>query len=82
MIKIWIYYRWRNIEQVKFSYSQIKTIEDEWIKQAEALKPLKSIKNKQEIKSIVGIFPKEMRANEIKNEVGQIRKYEENMQNK
>ena len=65
MIKIWICYRWRNIEQVKFSYSQIKTIEDEWIKQAEALKPLKSIKNKQEIKSIVETFPKEMRANEI-----------------
>ena len=65
MIKIWICYRWRNKEQVKFSYSQIKTIEDEWIKQAEALKPLKSIKNKQEIKSIVETFPKEMRANEI-----------------
>ena len=82
MIKIWIYYRWRNIEQVRFNYSQIKTIEDEWITQAKALKALKSIKNKQEIKPIVGVFLKEMRANEIKNEVDQIRKYEENMQNK
>ena len=82
MIKIWIYYRWRNIEQVRFNYSQIKTIEDEWITQAKALKALKSIKNKQEIKSIFGVFLKEMRANEIKNEVDQIRKYEENMQNK
>ena len=82
MIKIWIYYRWRNIEQVRFNYSQIKTIEDEWITQAKALKALKSIKNKQEIKSIVGVFLKEMRANKIKKEEDQIRKNEENMQNK
>ena len=65
----------RIIEQAKFSYSalgkafekQIKTIEDQEIKQVEALKALKSEENKQYIKSIEGIFQKDMRTNEIKN---------------
>ena len=65
----------RIIEQAKFSYSplgkafekQIKTIEDQEIKQVEALKALKSEENKQVIKSIEGIFQKDMRTNEIKN---------------
>ena len=65
----------RIIEQAKFSYSpvgkalekQIKTIEDQEIKQVEALKALKSEENKQDIKSIEGIFQKDMRTNEIKN---------------
>ena len=50
----------RIIEQAKFSCSpldkafekQIKTIEDQEIKQVEALKALKSEENKQDIKSI------------------------------
>ena len=50
----------RIIEQAKFSYfpvgkafeKQIKTIEDQEIKQVEALKALKSEENKQDIKSI------------------------------
>ena len=65
----------RIIEQAKFSYSplgkafekQIKTIEDQEIKQVEALKALKPEENKQDIKSIEGIFQKDMRTNEIKN---------------
>ena len=67
----------RIIEQAKFTYSpldkafekQIKAIEDQGIiKQVQALKALKSEENKQDIKSIDGIFPKQMRTNEIKNE--------------
>ena len=61
----------RIIEQAKFTYSplgkafekQIKTIEDQGIKQVEALKVLKPDENKEEIKSIKGIFPKDMRTN-------------------
>ena len=53
------------IEQAKFTYSplektfekQIKTIEDEGIKQVEALKALKPEEN-QELESIEGLFPK------------------------
>ena len=63
------------IEQAKFTYSspgksfekQIKTIEDLGIKQAEALKALKPEENKQDIKSIDGIFPEKIKTNEIKN---------------
>ena len=67
------------IEQAKFTYSilgkafgkQVKTIGDEGIRQVEALK---LEENKQDIKSIDGIFPKEMRSNEIKNEIDKIKK--------
>ena len=58
----------RIIEQAKFTYSslgkafekQIKTTEEQGIKQVEALKTLKLEENKQAIKSIEGIFPKEL----------------------
>ena len=53
---------------------QIKTIEDQRIKQVEALKALESDENKQDTKSIDRIFPKEMRTNEIKNEFDEIKK--------
>ena len=64
----------RIIEQAKFTYSplskvfgkQIKIIEDQGIKQVEALKTLKSQENKQDIKSIKGTFPKDMKTYEIK----------------
>ena len=45
-----------------------KTVEDQGIKQVEALKALKSEENKWGIKSIEGIFPKDMGTNEIENE--------------
>ena len=56
----------RITEQDKLTYSplrklfekQIKTIEDQGIKQVEALKALKPEENKQDIKSIDGIFQK------------------------
>ena len=58
----------RVIEQAKFTYSplgkafakEIKTIQEQGIKQVAALKALKSNENRQGIKSIDGIFPKEM----------------------
>ena len=58
----------RIIEQAKFKYSplgkafekQIKTIEDQEIKQVEVLKTLKSDEN-QDLESIERIFPKNIR---------------------
>ena len=74
----------RIIEQAKFTYSplgkafekQIITIEDQGIKQVEALKALKPKENKENIKSIERLFPKEMRTSEIKNEIDEIKKWE------
>ena len=45
----------------------------------EALKALKPEENKEDIKSIEGIFPKYMRVNEIKNEIDEIKKWKENI---
>ena len=53
---------------------QIKTIEGQGIKQFETLKALKSEEIKQDIKPVKGIFPKDMRTNEIKNEIYEIKK--------
>ena len=79
----------RIIQEAKSTYSplvkgfekQTKTIEDQGIKHVEALKALKSEKN-QEQKSIVGLFPKEMRTNEFKNEIFEIKKWEEKIKRK
>ena len=79
----------RVIEQAKFTYSplgkalekQRKTIEDQRIKQVQALKALKSEAN-QELESIEGIFPKNMRTNEIKNEIDEIRKWKKKINKK
>ena len=72
------------IEQAKFTYStlgkafekQIKTIEDQGIKQVKALKALKPGEN-QELESIEGLFPEKVGNNEIKNEIYEIKKWEE-----
>ena len=48
-------------------------IEDQGIKQVETLKTLKLDESKQDIKQIDRIFPKEMRANENKNETDEIK---------
>ena len=74
----------RLTEQAKFMYSplakafeiQIKTIEDQGIKQVESLRVLKLEEN-QELESIEGLFPKKIRNNEIKNEIDGIKKLEE-----
>ena len=76
----------RIIEQAKFTYSplgkafekQIKIIEYQVIKQFEALKALKTEENKEDIKSNKGIFTKGMRTKEIKNEIYEMEKSEEN----
>ena len=79
----------RIIEQVKFTYSpfskafekQINKIEDQW-KKTWSFKTLKSYENKQDIKSTDGIFPKEMRTNEIKNKIYEIKKWKEKITQK
>ena len=68
----------REIKQAKFTYSSLgvafeketKTIEDQGIKQVKALEVLKALKlaENQELESIEGLFPKNMRTGEIKNE--------------
>ena len=71
----------RIIEQAKFTYfplgkayeKQIKAVEDQGIKQVEALKILKLEEN-QDLDSTEGLFPKSMRNGKIKNEIDKIRK--------
>ena len=73
------------IEQAKFAYSplgktfekQTKTTEDQVQKQVKALEVLKPEEKKEYIESIKGLFPKEMRTNEIINEIDEIKKWEE-----
>ena len=80
----------RIIEQAKFTYSplreafkkQIKAIEDKGRGQVEALKVLKPEENQQALESNEAIFPKEMRNNEIKIEIDEIKKWEENIKRK
>ena len=67
------------IELAKFIYSplgkafekQTKTIEDQEIKQVQALK---ASKWEEELESTVGLFQKNMRTDEIKNEIYKIKK--------
>ena len=78
------------IQQAKFSYSplrkafekQTKTTEEQGKKQVEALEVLKTEKNKGDIKSVEGLFPKVMRTNEIKSEIDEIKKWEEKLNRK
>ena len=70
------------IEQAKFEYfpleetfqKQTKTTGDQVKEQVEVLEVLKPEKN-QELKSIEGLFSKEMRTNEIKIEIDEIKKW-------
>ena len=48
-----------------------------WKKQAEASVVLKAEKDKEQIKSVEGLFPKVVRTNEIKNETDEIKKWKE-----
>ena len=65
------------IEQAKFTYSslrkafekQIKTIKDQERQQIQGLEVFKLEEDQQNQKQIEGIFLKEMRTNEIKNEI-------------
>ena len=68
------------IEQAKIAYSlaekafetQIKTIEDQGIKQVKALKALKT---EEKLESVEGTFPKNMPTNETKNGIYEIKKW-------
>ena len=79
----------RIIEQAKFTYfplgktfeKQIKTIQGQGIKQVQPLKALKPEEN-EELESIEGLFPKRMRNIEIKNEIGEIKKWEQKIERK
>ena len=70
----------RVIEQAKFAYSplgkafekQTKTIEEQGKKQVQALEILDPEKS-QKLKSFEGLFPKEMRNDEIENEIDEIK---------
>ena len=53
-----------------------KTIEEQGKKQVKVLNQLKPEKN-QELESIEGFFQKTIRNNEIKNEIDEIKKWEE-----
>ena len=74
----------RIIEQAKFTFSPfgkafeklIKAIEEQGKNQVEASEVLRPKKN-QELETIEGIFPKKIRHNEIKNEIDEIKKWEE-----
>ena len=55
----------------------MKTINIKEEKQNRSSKALKSEENTEDINLIEKIFPKEMRTNEIKNEIYEIAKYEE-----
>ena len=65
------------IEQANFTYSslrkafekQIKTIKDQERQQMQGLEVLKLEEDQQNLILIEGIFLKEMRTNEIKNEI-------------
>ena len=59
-----------------------ETIEEKGKKQVKALEVKEKGENKEEIKSAEGLFPKEMRTNEIKNEIDQIKKWEETIKRK
>ena len=54
-----------------------KSIEEQRTKQVEALKSLEQEKDKEDIKSIQRIFPKDMKTNKIKNEIYEIKELNE-----
>ena len=62
----------------KLFFFKKKKIEDQWRKQVELLKVLKQEERQQDLKSIVGIFSKEIRTDKIENELNEIRKWQKN----
>ena len=72
------------MEQANFAYSpsgkafekQTNAIEEQWRKQVKASEVLKWDEIKEDTRSIKGLFPKDMRTNEIKNEIIDFRKWE------
>ena len=58
---------------------QTKTIEDQGKKQVEASKVLIPAEPEQKLKSIEGIFPKDLENSEIKNESSKIEKWKKKL---
>ena len=56
------------------AFEKQTNIIEEQGKKVEAVEVLKPEENKEEIKSVKGLFPKGMRTNEIKNEIDEIKK--------
>ena len=52
---------------------QIKTIEDQGKKQAEALKVLRPVEHQQKAELIKGIFSEDLKSSEIKKEINEIK---------
>ena len=71
----------RVMEQAKLTCSslekavekQIKTIEDQGKKQAEALKVLTPVEHQQKAELIKGIFSEDLKSSEIKKEINEIK---------
>ena len=71
----------RVMEQAKLTCSflekavekQIKTIEDQGKKQAEALKVLRPVEHQQKAELIKGIFAEDLKSSEIKKEINEIK---------
>ena len=71
----------RVMEQAKLTSSslekavekQIKTIEDQGKKQAEALKVLRPVEHQQKAELIKGIFSEDLKSSEIKKEINEIK---------
>ena len=57
----------------------MKTIENQGGKQVEVLKVLNLKESQQDVKSIEGLFPNEMRTKEIENELGEITKWDKKL---
>ena len=53
----------------------MKAIEDQWINQVGALKALKPEKIQEDLKLAEELFPKEMKTNEVQNELNEIEKF-------
>ena len=74
----------RIIEEAKLTYSPLgkalknkeKQLKSKQKKQLKALEVLKPEENKEEIKSVEGLFAKYMRTNEIKNKINDIKKWQ------
>ena len=61
---------------------QTKTIKDQGEKQVAALEGLKPEENKEDTKSIKELFPKEMRNDEIKDEIYEIKSWKNEIKQK
>ena len=72
---LWASFTYSSLEKV--FQKQIKTIEDQIKNSVEASKVLKEVEHQQKLESIEGILLKDLENSEIKNELNEIKKLEE-----